>query len=157
MLSHTAGTGELFELFGVGGIDEPLLEFDLVRNSAPVEFSREVVVLLILTGAMVWRFPNTSPPELDDNVIGVDRVASLVEDIGIRPKIRLITSIEVIVSVWDGKGYSIRRFPPGIEAGCVLRAQRVNLNLRESWSRNQEPLRERWSQQLISEEYSNIS
>ena len=91
MLSQVAGARELF---GVGGLEEPLLEFDLVRNSAPFELSREVAVLFpVVAGAMEWRAPTTSPPELDDNVIGVDCVVLLVLDIGNRPKIRLITSI----------------------------------------------------------------
>ena len=65
------------ELFGVGSLEDPLL---VVRNSAPRELSRDPVVWIILAGATERSCPITSPPELDDTVIGVDRVASLVDD-----------------------------------------------------------------------------
>ena len=54
---------------GVGGLDD--VEFDLERNSAPWELSRDPAVRLLLATAIVRRLPKTSPPEDDDKVIGV--------------------------------------------------------------------------------------
>ena len=65
------------ELFGVGGLEDPLLDD---RNSAPRELSRDPTAWIWLAGATERNSPTTSPPELDDTVIGVDRVASLVDD-----------------------------------------------------------------------------
>ena len=65
---------------GVGGREDPRLEFDPL-NSAPCELSRDPAVRLMLAGAITGNVPTASPPELDDNVIGVDCVASLVDDI----------------------------------------------------------------------------
>ena len=53
----------------MGGRDD--VEFDLERNSAPRELSRDPAVRLLLATATVRRLPTTSPPEDDDSVIGV--------------------------------------------------------------------------------------
>ena len=80
----------LCDIVGVGGLELFRLERDLVRNSAPCELSRELAVRLATVGAIVGSPPMTSPPELDDSVIGVVCELLLVD---VRLAIRLITSI----------------------------------------------------------------
>ena len=67
---------------GVGGFELALELFDPDRNSAPREGSRDVLPIsrTTLTVAILGKFPTTSPPLLDDTVIG-EIVVSFSEDI----------------------------------------------------------------------------